>query len=217
MLKNINGEIMSYIYLSLRAIAIFIIMLIAIRILGKKEVGQLSIFDLIVLLVISDTAAMGIPDNKLFLGSIICVIILVIMQKLIGLLLKKNKFLRKYFDGNPTVIIYDGKVLYDNMKHENYTIDDLICQVRINGLMDISEVNLAILETTGELSVFSKARYDKVFLPVIESGEKNVSNLELLMLDDKKLELMVFDKGYNIKDVFYASSDGFELFIIEKR
>ncbi|MGM9971217.1 MAG: DUF421 domain-containing protein [Anaeroplasmataceae bacterium] len=204
---------MQYLYSTLRGTAVFLLMLGTIRILGKKELGQLSIFDLVVLLIISDLCSMGIPNGKDFIIGILCLLVLIVLQKFIGLIMKKNKKIRKILDGDPVVFIMDGVIYYDNMSKEGYTIDDLICQVRENAIMDLSEVRLAVLETTGKLSVFSKHRYDKIVLPVVESGEIVTDNLSLLGLKESDLKAQIFNLGYNLSDVIYASSDGRGVFI----
>lgn len=207
--------IMQYLYSTIRGAVVFILMLITIRLLGKKELGQLSIFDLVVLLIISDLCSMGIPDRKLFIIGILCLIVLIFLQKIISLIMKKNKKIREILDGNPTILIYDGYIIYDNLKKEGYTIDDLISQIRENAIMDITEVRLAILETTGKLSVFSKKRYETITLPIIEAGIFNYENIKYLKINIEDIKLKIFNLGYNLREILYASSDGNEVYVVK--
>lgn len=213
--NNNYGDYMQYLFSTLRGASIFIIMLFTIRILGKKELGQLSIFDLVVLLIISDLCSMGIPDKKLYLIGLLCLAILVLLQKLISVIMKKNKKIREVLDGKPTIFIMNGVIYYENLKKEGYTIDDIICQARENAIMDLSEIRLAILETTGKLSVFSMKRYDRVTLPIIESGMISKDNMEILGLNEEDIKLYVFNEGYNLSEILYASSDGIRINIIK--
>ena len=151
-----------YILILLRAFCIFIVLMIIIRLLGKREVGELSVFDLAIILIISDIGAMGIDEKKLFLPAICCLVLLLILQKSFSFLLLKFSSLRSFIDGSPRILIYKGEILFNNLKKEAYTIDDLLNQIHQEGILDISEVNLAILETSGTLAVFSKKRYKEI-------------------------------------------------------
>lgn len=195
----------NYLLILLRTFSIFIILMIIIRLLGKREVGELSIFDLAVILIIADIAAMGIDDKDLFLPAILCLVLLLFLQKGFSLLLLKWSKLRSIIDGDSRVLIYKGQILYENLKKEAYTIDDLITQIHQEGLLDIAEVNLAILETSGTLAVFSKKRYDDVFLPVIISGKLEIENINLLKLDKSKILKIVSNKGLKLKQIAYFS------------
>ena len=133
-----------YILILLRAFCIFIVLMIIIRLLGKREVGELSVFDLAIILIISDIGAMGIDEKKLFLPAICCLVLLLILQKSFSFLLLKFSSLRSFIDGSPRILIYKGEILFNNLKKEAYTIDDLLNQIHQEGILDISEVNLAI-------------------------------------------------------------------------
>ena len=116
-----------------------------------------------IILIISDIGAMGIDEKKLFLPAICCLVLLLILQKSFSFLLLKFSSLRSFIDGSPRILIYKGEILFNNLKKEAYTIDDLLNQIHQEGILDISEVNLAILETSGTLAVFSKKRYKEIF------------------------------------------------------
>lgn len=203
-----------YVMILIRTLIIFIILMIIIRALGKREVGQISIFDLVILLIIADIGAMGIDDKKLFFPAILCLFLLLCLQKLFSFILLHIPSLRQIVDGSPLVLIYNGKILYKNLKKESYTIDDLLNQIHKEGIMDIDEVNLAILETSGSLSVFSKKRYPDVKLALIVSGKIDKENMEILNLTKPQVLKMVKNKDLNIKKIMYASSNGHDLFSI---
>ena len=122
--------------------------------------------------------------------------------------------MRQVIDGSPLVLIYNGKILYQNLKKESYTIDDLINQIHKEGILDIDEVNLAILETSGNLSVFSKKRYPDVKLALIVSGKIDKNNMKILNLSKNDVLKMVKKKGLNINNIMYASSNGWDIFSI---
>lgn len=206
-----------YTKIILRTIAIFFLLMIIIRLLGKREVGQLSIFDLVILLIIADIASLGIDNSKMFLASILCLFLLLGLQKLFAHLLLTNASLRDFIDGTPKVLIMNGEIMYKALKKEKYTIDDLINQIRIEGVMDIDEIRLAILETSGKLSVFSKERYKKALLPVIVSGRIDKNSLKVLNMRLDYLNDILNKSNYRIKDIIYAVSDGINLISIKFR
>ena len=192
-----------YILILLRAFCIFIVLMIIIRLLGKREVGELSVFDLAIILIISDIGAMGIDEKKLFLPAICCLVLLLILQKSFSFLLLKFSSLRSFIDGSPRILI-----LFNNLKKEAYTIDDLLNQIHQEGILDISEVNLAILETSGTLAVFSKKRYKEIFLPVVISGKLENENIKLLGLSKNYILKRLNEKKLKLKDIaFYSLSE----------
>lgn len=204
-----------YLQMIYKTVIVFLAILLIIRALGKRELGELSIFDLVVLLLIADIGAVGVEDETLFLPSIACLFAILVLQKTFSIILLRFSALRVFFDGNPTIVVEEGKLNLKAMKKELYTVDDLITQMRINQIMDIKEIKLAILETSGDLSVFSYKRYDKITLPVIASGKICKNMLPYLKLEKNDIIKMARAKGYEISSIFYASSDGTDLFIAD--
>ena len=180
-------------------------MILVLRILGKREVGELSIFDLVVLLIIADIAALGIDNDEFIIPSYFCVFILVVLQKILSLLLIKVAKFRNIIDGSPTTVVMDGKLLIKNMRKEHYTVDDLVSQMRIEHIMDLDEIKLAILETNGTLSIFRKERFNEIKLPVIMSGQIVKDSLKLLNWDQKQFEERLKKHNIAFKKIIYAS------------
>lgn len=203
-----------YLMILLRTLIIFIVLMVIIRALGKREVGQISIFDLVILLIIADIGAMGIDDKKLFLPALLCLFLLLCLQKIFSFILLHIARLRQVVDGSPLVLVYNGKILYKNLKKESYTIDDLLNQIHKEGILDIDEVNLAILETSGNLSVFSKKRYPNIKLALIISGNIDKDNMKLLNLTEPQVLKMIKSKNLKLDDIMYASSNGRDIFSI---
>ena len=196
---------MNYGILFLKIAAVFFCLILVLRILGKREVGELSIFDLVVLLIIADIAALGIDNDEFIIPSYFCVFILVVLQKILSLLLIKVAKFRNIIDGSPTTVVMDGKLLIKNMRKEHYTVDDLVSQMRIEHIMDLDEIKLAILETNGTLSIFRKERFNEIKLPVIMSGQIVKDSLKLLNWDQKQFEERLKKHNIAFKKIFYAS------------
>lgn len=165
----------------LKVALIYFLMIIILRILGKREVGQLSIFDLVIILLLANIASLGLDNPSFFLLSIISLLVLMLLQKLISFVLLHKASLRDFVEGKPRVLIYKGKILYKNMKKESYTFDDLTNQTREQGYSSFGNIYLLILEPNGKISIFT----DKVELQIISCGRFNKDNLELLNLNKK--------------------------------
>lgn len=207
-------EIMQIIF---RVIFNYIIVYVTFRIMGKKEIGELSIIDLIVFLMIAEIIAFSIEDiNKPFIHSILPIALLVFLQKLLSYITLKNTKIRKKIEGNPSVLIANGRVNYQEMNKQSYSFDDLMNQLRDKDIRSISEVDYAILEVGGTLSVFKKGESNISPLPVIISGEFIKENFSYLDIDKEKVKHLLKEQGYDeINKILYANYENDELFIIK--
>ena len=148
------------------------IIVLVYRFMGKREVGELSIVDLIVSILIAELAAMSIEQyNKSIFLSLIPMIVLVLLQIVLAKLSLKHPKLRTLLDGEPSFIIEKGKVNYKELVKQRYNLEDLLTQLRAREIKSLEEVDYAILETSGKLSVFQKQRGRSVYpLAVILDG-----------------------------------------------
>lgn len=140
----------------LKSIAIYLFIILAIRLFGKKELAQLSVIDLVFILLISNSVqnAMVGPDNTL-LGGLAAATGLFVINYVLKLILNRFPQVDKLLEGEPMVLIYEGKVQQQNMEECMLTMDELKAAVREHGAKDISEVNLAMLEKDGNISVIT--------------------------------------------------------------
>lgn len=214
---NFFGSMTEYLDGFAKTALFFFVILFIIRLLGKREVGEVSVFDLVILLMIADIAVNGIDENDVpVMFYIVCLFTLLLLQKLLAFLVMQFPFLRKLFDGKPSVIIYDGKINIKEMRKQNYTIDDLISMTRNQGAMSLSEIRFAILESSGELSVFLKNNIQKEYLPVIISGSIVKENLDFLKLTEEEIQQYLKTKELDLKEIQYLSSDGKNYFTIHE-
>ena len=172
--------------------------------LGKREVGELSIFDLVILLIIADIASLGMDNDDFFIPSILCLFVLVILQKILSLCLLKISRLRGIIDGKPTIIIYDGILKIKNMERELYTMDDLVSQMHLEHIESISEIRLAILETNGTLSIFRKTRFNNSMLPIVISGDLVVENIKVIGINSMDILQAFKYNNLDLKKIIYA-------------
>lgn len=204
-----------YISIIIKTLILYFFIVVVYRIMGKKEVGKLSIIDLIVSILIAELAAISIEEaDRSILTSIIPIVVLVIIQISISFVSLKSVKLRKLIDGNPIVIIKDGKLNFKDMTKLRYTIDDLIAQLREQGIKSIEEVNYAVLENNGKLSVFNK---DKDYpLPIIIDGNIDYDVLKDMKKDEKWIKHILDDNHITLDNVFYAFYAKNKTYIIKK-
>ena len=183
--------------------------------MGKKEVGKLSIIDLIVSVLIAELVALSIekPDNSIFM-SIIPIATLVLIQLAMGYITLKSNIIRNVVDGKPTVIIKNGKLNFNEMTKLRYSLDDLIMQLREQGISSIEEVNYAVLENDGKLSIFDST--NEYPIPLILDGCINREVLKEIKKDEEWLYELLRRKNVALEDVFYAFYTDKKTFIIKK-
>ncbi|MBU3179657.1 DUF421 domain-containing protein [Clostridium psychrophilum] len=147
----------------IRGIIGFFTLLIFTRVLGKQQVSQLTFFDYVVGITIGSTASTLTTDLTSrawphWVGLLTWTILCLILQ----FITIKSKTAEKFLDGEPTIIITNGKILEQSMKKYRYTISDLLAQLRDKGIFDLDQIAYAVLEKDGQLSVLKKAEYDPV-------------------------------------------------------
>jgi uncharacterized membrane protein YcaP (DUF421 family) len=143
--------------LILRALIVYLFLLVLLRLTGKRQVGQLSPFDLVLLLVLSNSVqnAMNGGDNSVLAGIILATT-LVALNGLVGLLTFKNKKLERLIEGRPEVLIHNGKLYEDVLHRERLTMHEMNAALREAGCSCPDEVQYAVLETNGKVSVVPK-------------------------------------------------------------
>ncbi len=147
-------------FIALRTAAIYMVVLIGVRLSGKREVGQMTPFDLTLLLLLSNSVqnAMTGPDTSLVGGMVAAVVLLVLnygVAEVSGL----NRRFRRVVQGSPSLLVHDGKVVEAHMAREHVSMDELERAVREHGIAHLRDVALAVLEVDGSISVL---KYDDV-------------------------------------------------------
>lgn len=208
----------------LRTIFIYFFILVIMRIMGKREIGKLSIFDLVVSIMIAELAVLSLENNRTpMLYSLLPIITLFLTQIAISFISLKSQKVRDIVDGKPSVIIEHGKIKEKEMKKQRYNLDDLLLQLRENKIHSINQVEFAILEPSGKLTVFPKPEEESVTrkdlgleikpfdMPVvlIKDGEVQEENLKKINknLFWLKLELKKKTRHSQIKDISFCSID----------
>jgi len=139
-----------------RTLLMYFFVLVMLRLMGKREIGKLSVFDLVISIMIAEIAVIAIDSERPLLHSVAPIVLLVLTQLGLAYLSLKSRRLRLLFDGKPSVLISDGKLNWREMRKQRYTLDDLAIQLRENQIVSLDDVQLAVLEPSGKLSVIPK-------------------------------------------------------------
>lgn len=203
-----------------RTLFFYFFVLIAYRIMGKREIGQLGIIDLIVSILIAELVAISIEEteNPIYL-TIIPIAVLVILEVLFAYISIKSRKFRTLFDGKPSLIICNGKINYKEMVKQRYSLDDLLVSLRQQGIKELDNVEYAFLEPNGELSVFKynlfklKSSYP---MPLILDGSIQKGALKHIHKTEAWLKSELSNKNLTYEDIFYAFYKNKKIYIIKK-
>ncbi len=206
-----------------RSIIIYIIVLLVFRLMGKRQIGQMQPFELVLTLIIADLATIPMAEVSVpVLHGVIPLLTLSIVHFVLTLLTKKSTIFSRVISGKPVIIINPHGLDYKAMKQLNLTIDDIMAALRNCGYFSISQVQYAIMETSGKVSVLPKAEYSPAtngaleldeqesFVPItlINEGKLMEDNVKFARLDkDKVIEIINQQGAKRIKDVLILTID----------
>ena len=202
---------MEILYILAKTLLFYVLLILILRIMGKREVGELSIFDVVVFFLISELFSLAI-DNETELSHLLLPILLIVFLQLItSFLALKNQRFRKLIDGEPVFVIKDGKINQRELKKQRYSIDDLLLQLRDHNIDSLRNVKYAILETNGKLSIVCYDNSNTLFpFPIIQDGMINIEYLAMINKDEEWLNSVLKENNIqSINDVF--------LFVLDNR
>lgn len=185
-----------------RTMILYLLVVFAMRIMGKRQIGDMQPSDLVITLLISEIAAIPIqdPDNPLLI-SIISVFVLIVLEIVISVISMKCSVVNTLTNGRSVLVIKDGKIQQKVMRRLRITVPDLIELLRAQGIFDINEVAYAILESNGSLSVLQKAYYQPAKTGDVCKPSKDSSYPSLVVSDGKIIKRGLNDIGKTKADV----------------
>ncbi len=212
-------EFASYMELMIKCIIVYFVIIFALRLMGKREVGELSVFDVVIYLVMSELLAISITDtHSSIFRSLVPIAVLALMQIAISWILLKSKRIRDLFDGKAVILIRDGCIDQQMMRKERYSIDDLMSQLHGKDLSSPDEVAFAILENNGTLSILPKkscrVRYPH---PLISDGVIDREVLRSIGKDREWLTQQLGKQGTTAEAVFLCLYQKDGLFVIRRQ
>lgn len=191
------------------------------KIMGKRELGEISTFDMVVFLVISELFSLSLNNVETsLLYSILPITVIVVLQVLTAIVSLKNKKIRNFMEGKTSYLIIDGVINQEELKRNRYSLSDLMLQIRQKDINTISDVAFAILEGNGSLSVINKSEQKLKFPePLIEDGVINKTCMNYLKFSIEDVYKEIVKKGFkSIEEVYYmeANLDGTFLIVSKK-
>jgi len=143
---------------AIRTALVYLVLLALLRLAGKREVGQLSVIDLLVLLLIADAVQNAmVGDNDTLLGGVVAAAVLIGLDRVLAIAIDRWKWARKAIEGEPRLLVHDGKVLRKAMHAEGIDEAELRAAIRKHGVEKVEDVRLAVLEADGQISVISRS------------------------------------------------------------
>ena len=207
----------------IRSILLYIIVLIVMRLMGKREIGQLQPFELAISIMIADLASTPMADTGIPLtNGIIPILALLVMHLVISILNIKSIKARQILCGKPSILIYRGKINEKNLKKERFTVNELEERLRGNNIVNIGDVEYAILETSGQITVIQKPNkrttipedfgiepeYEGIAYDLIVDGKVMYENLKILKKDYDWLKKEVNKFGILPEQALLVTIDG---------
>lgn len=205
-----------------RAIILYVIIVFSMRLMGKRQLGELQPSELVVTILMSNIATLPIEDiNIPMIMGVVPIFTLVCLDVILSHLSLASRRFRRIMSGSPKIIITDGKIDQVQMKQLRFTIDDLMESLRSVQVFDIEEVQLAVVETTGKISVYQKQdlqpctpqdlgikkEYKDPPQLVIDDGEVVENALNFIGADKRWLFSVLKREKCNLKDVFIMTAD----------
>ncbi|MFC3039827.1 DUF421 domain-containing protein [Virgibacillus xinjiangensis] len=207
----------------IRSIWSFLVLLLMARLMGKKQIAQLTFFDYVVGITIGSIAAtMSVDQNVKISNGIGALVIWGLFPIILAYFGMKNRTFSQLTDGKPTVVIEQGKVLDKNMRKNRMTIDELMLQLREKGIFKISDIEMAMLETNGEISIMKKTEKQPITPSTLGIPVESEHGPTIVIMDGRVLNKSLLKLGYStswllgeiqkqgaqeLKDVFIAQID----------
>ena len=217
---------------SIRTVLLYIIIIFAVRMMGKRQISEMQTSELVITLLMSNIASIPMQDTEQsMLSGIIPMMVLLVCEIFISYLMLKKSGIRRLICGKPIIVINDGTVDQQAMKELRISTEDLYEQLRQKDVFDISEVAYAILETNGKMSVFKKSIYSPLTVgdlemqkedsilkvTVISDGEIAKSSLKVCGLGTNWLYETLKSENIALKDVFIMTADKYKNYSIIKK
>ena len=205
-----------------RSILLYSLLILSVRLMGKRQVGQMEPSEFVVTMLVADLAAIPMQDGGIpLLTGVIPILTVLAAELVLSTLSLRSLKLRKLLCGKPVILIENGKILQENLRRTRVTLDELTGHLREKDVLDLQSVQFAILETNGNLSVFpypkekpasakdAGIQTKKQYLPVtiISDGRIIKDNLPLIKKDLRWLERIMKSNGITPEQVFLMTAD----------
>lgn len=182
----------------IRTIIIYLLVLIAIRLMGKREIGQLQPYELVVTIMIADVASLPMQNVSIPLFQGVVPILGLLFAQIVASILSFNsKIVNKYISGKPTILVEKGRILENNLRKQKYSIEALLEQIRVCGYQSILEIDYVVLETSGQISVIPKPEEKAVTIKDMSLKPENKGYTRTIIMDGVLITSNLTELGYD--------------------
>lgn len=172
----------------IRTLILYGAVIVSLRVMGKRQLGELQPSELVVAIMISDLASVPMQDIDIpLMWGILPVLTLLIAEVLLSFISLKSKWARRFLSGEPSIVIYDGAIIESELLRLRFNVNDLLSELRLNGCHDISDVAAAVVETGGKLSVIQKTGARGVTVDDLKRKEIKKEGLPCIIISDGTL------------------------------
>lgn len=220
--QNITGDFMDFAYIIILSFVSLTVLFIITKIMGFRQISEMSFFDYVIGITIGSIAAeMATNIDLEWWKGILAMVVYGVVGVLLSVITQKSIKARKFISGNPIIIIERGKISKEGMRKARIEIDDLLTSARVNGYFNLSDIDYAIMETTGKISFqpvaqkrelnpkdfnFAPER-EGLYINVIMDGHIIDDNLSVAGITKKELENMLKAKGDKLENIFLGTID----------
>ena len=202
----------------IRTIIIYVILNIMLKVMGKRQIGELEVNELVTTLLISEIGALPISDTNIpLLPSIIPILFIASAEVLISIAKNKSSIIKRVVEGAPVYIIYKGSLIQKALADNRISINEVLTEMRTQGIADIQEVKYAILEQNGKLSFLKRSDSPNIATPIVIDTHPDEENLKSVGLSIEWMNKELADRGLSLCDVFLMTvNENTVINIIEK-
>lgn len=191
-----------------RTFIIYILIAFALRLMGKRQIGELEVSELVSTLLISEIAALPIADPDIpLLNAIVPVLFIFSLEIIISSLKNKSERLKKFVEGEPVFLIFQGKIKENALKKSRLSLNELLCEARLQGIGDISDVYYAILEQNGQISFLKRGSNENIALPLVIDGEIKEDALSQTGISKKRVHSEIKKRALSLEKIFLMTAD----------
>ena len=190
-----------------RTIIVYLLLSLSMKIMGKRQIGELDVSDLISTLLISEIAAIPIDDSDIpLMNAVIPILFIVCLEIIISAAKNRSNKIKRQIEGQPEFLIFKGNVLQSALKENRISINELLAELRISGCANIKDVEYCRLEANGKISfVESGSKSKRTAHSIIIDGARNKDEIELMNLSDAEISALVGSVAE--KDIFLLTVD----------
>lgn len=206
----------------IRALVLYSFLILAVRLMGKRQIGEMEPSEFVVAMLLADLASVPMQNNAISLFSgLVPILAVLALELILAALCMKAIPLRRLFCGKPVILIENGRIVQENLRRTRLNPDELTGQLREQGIMDLSTVQYAILETNGKISAFLYGKYrpataleaniraedERLPYTIISDGRRMEENLRLSGRDEKWLDAQLRRRGCREEAVYLLTVD----------